>query len=109
MTIEGMHYSENCECEGCKRVSGRSKKIGATSIHQAIEEERERVKKVIDEPLNFDSRTSATLRDEIVKIINHERQRILSSLDKPLTEKEIEEMPQMKGTLEALNNLTIIK
>ena len=104
-----MHYSENCECEGCKRVSGRSKKIGATSIHQAIEEERERVKKVIDEPLNFDSRTSATLRDEIVKIINHERQRILSSLDKPLTEKEIEEMPQMKGTLEALNNLTIIK
>jgi len=43
MTIEGMHYSENCECEGCKRVSGKSKKIGATSIHQAVAEDRERV------------------------------------------------------------------
>ena len=57
------------------------------AIAQALAEDRERVKKVIDEPLNFDSRTSATLRDEIVKIINHERQRILSSLDK-LPDKE---------------------
>jgi len=37
--------------------------------------------------------------------INH----TLSSLDKSLTDKEIEEMPQMKGTLEALDKLTIIK
>jgi len=44
MTIEGMHYSENCECEGCKRVSGKSKKIGTTSIQQAIAEERARVR-----------------------------------------------------------------
>jgi len=43
MIIKGMHYSETCECEGCKRVSGKSKKIGGTSIHQAIAEDRVRV------------------------------------------------------------------
>jgi len=44
MIIEGMHYNENCECEGCKRVSGKSKKIGGTSIAQALAEDRERVR-----------------------------------------------------------------
>jgi len=50
-------------------------------LKQALAEERERVRGIIDEPMNFDSRTSETVIDEIVKIINHERQRILASLD----------------------------
>jgi len=41
--------------------------------------------------------------------INIVLQALLSSLDKPVPDKEIEEMPQMKGTLEALDKLTIIK
>jgi len=48
MIIEGMHYNENCECEGCKRVSGKSKKIGGTSIAQAIAEDRERMRGEIE-------------------------------------------------------------
>jgi len=52
MIIEGMHYNENCECEGCKRVSGKSKKIGGTSIAQALAEERERVSVEIEKTKN---------------------------------------------------------
>ena len=61
----------------------------STSIHQALAEERERVVAVLNEPMNFDSKTSDPVRDRIIKIINHERGRIRTtlSLDKPLTDK----------------------
>jgi len=49
-----------------------------------LAEERARVVGIINEPMNFDSKTSETVRDEIVKILNHERQRISFSLDKEI-------------------------
>jgi len=78
-----MREALGCICKNLAPASVHFKDCPLGKCHQALTEERERVKKVIDEPMNFDSRTSATLRDEIVKIINHERQRILSSLNKP--------------------------
>jgi len=89
MTIEGMHYSENCECEGCKRVSGKSKKIGATSIHQAIAEERARVveammmKGIEAKMTPFQTTVNQYLRNRAEEIGI-----VLASLDKPLTDKE---------------------
>jgi len=53
MIIEGMHYNENCECEGCKRMSGKSKEIGGTSIAQALAEERERVRGYIENAIKY--------------------------------------------------------
>jgi len=86
MIIKGMHYSENCECEGCKRVSGKPKKIGGTSkITQALAEDRERVRKKI-EKLQNDGLNVIIEGDYYVNFRDVEN--ILSSLDKQLTDNE---------------------
>jgi len=79
IAAEGVFFDE----EQTKAVNT----LVSTSIAQALTEERERVVGIINEPMNFGSKTSETVRDEIVKIINHERQRISSSLSPKSSEK----------------------
>jgi len=75
MIIKGMHYSENCECEGCKRVSGKPKKIGGTSkIAQTLAEERERVKGEIEKQHVFTGRDETD--DDVIS-----KDKLLASLD----------------------------
>ena len=83
----------------------------AESIHQAIAEERERMRGEIEKNIAEDGECPDGITD-YARGMRYGKSivlALLSSLDKPLTDKEIEEMPQMKGTLEALDKLTIIK
>jgi len=98
MIIEGMHYNENCECEGCKRVSGKSKKIGRTIdnawkalglkgklIAQAIAEERERVRERVEELTICRNNKGVTEIEENTGY--YKASEITSTLqDKPLTD-----------------------
>ena len=80
----------------------------STSIQQAIAEERERVVGEIEsweKSHGFYVGAGAGQNNEVAR---KTRKEIIDSLDK-LPDKDIKEMPQFKGTLEALDKLTIIK
>ena len=75
---------------------------------QALAEERARVRGSVNKTLDryVVKKEPLCEQNSLILLI---RTYLLSSLDKPVPDKEIEEMPQMKGTLEALDKLTIIK
>ena len=93
------------------------KQLIVTLIDQAVAEERARVRKKVErlpisivmKPFEVPPEMFDIVEKNTKLVIEHIKSSLLSSLDKPLTDKEIEEMPQMKGTLEALDKLTIIK
>jgi len=119
MNKEGCNHAfYNGRCTSCERAEGdvwleRTK----LCIHQAIAEDRARVRGLIEKLrkvlLKSDTENinppTITLDGDYLHFYNQALDDLLASLDKTLTGKEVEEMPQMKGILEALNKLTIIK
>jgi len=108
-------YTENIEemvrdfCSVAPKSKSEVRQRISESIHQALAEERERVRELFVKLPYMGMIGVSELASGYRKGRADLQKQINDLLDNPLTDKEIEEMPQMKGTLEALDKLTIIK